>query len=124
MSQNKSVKQVILIGQLVVNVPVTLIMIGLPYLSWHLFDNGWLIGTGLSVGLILAWTWWSFSIVFWRIWAFEHTSKKDWLALKIRAIEAQLIWPDGHRFEKTEIRTKAQRKKIEAINREIETPHF
>ena len=120
MSQKKSIKQVILVGQLIVNVPVMLFMFGLPCLTWYLFLEGWLLPISAILGFALAWTWWSFSIVFWRIWAFTNTSKKDWSHLETTAIDSQLIWPEGHFFEKTEIRTKAQQEKIHAIHKEIE----
>jgi len=57
--------------------------------------------------------------VVWRIWAFEHTKKSDWVDLKIRAITDKLIWPDGSIFEKTEFRSRDEKKRIEAINKEI-----
>lgn len=119
MNMKKSVKYVLNQGQLTVNVPVFIFMFGIPSLILYLTNDGWHLPISFILSYIMAWTWWSFTIVYWRIWAFENTSKKDWSDLKYRAIEGKLIWPDGSWFEKTEIRSKAQKAKIEKINEEI-----
>ena len=56
---------------------------------------------------ILAWTAWSVLVPRWRVWAYERVDDLD--ELKRLARERNLIWPDGHFFERTELRSKAQR---------------
>jgi hypothetical protein len=74
---------------------------------------------GILMAFLLAWLVWSISIPKWRIWAFENIDEKFHNQLKTEAIKAKLIWPDGHMFEKTEIRTQEQKIKIKAINNRI-----
>lgn len=106
---------------IMVIVPIVL-AIGIPMVIPEKYEGaGILIGFfgGMGLGFLLAWTWWSFSVAKWRIWAFENTKKSDWKALKSRAIKGKLIWEDGSKFEKTEIRNKEEQIKIEKINSEI-----
>ena len=58
----------------------------------------------------LAWLTWSLLVVRWRIWAYERV--EDLSELKMQAVAAGLIWRDGHFFERTEIRSQHQRKRI------------
>ena len=123
MKQKKSITYIIIVGQLMINVPVTIIMIGFPAFVGLVIlqENSALMALlAFVTGFILAWSWWSFTIVRWRIWAFENTAKKDWGDLKWRAIEGYLIWEDGNWYEKTEFRTKTQQEKIIRIDKEIE----
>jgi len=64
-------------------------------------------------GWPLAWLTWSFLVPRWRVWAYEHVEDLD--ELKMRAVEAGLIWRDGHFFERTEIRSKQQRQRIHEL---------
>jgi hypothetical protein len=43
----------------------------------------------------------------WRIWALQNA--ENWFAVKRRAIQVGLIWPDGFIFERTEIKSPALR---------------
>jgi hypothetical protein len=52
-----------------------------------------------------AWLWWSIHVPKWRLWAYERV--EDIPELKRRAIAAQLIWPDGSIFSRTEIKSAA-----------------
>lgn len=67
-------------------------------------------------GWVAAWSWWSWQVPKWRIWALRNVT--DWLELKRRAVEDKLIWPDGHFFEKTEIKS-AEQREVEAELRRI-----
>ena len=58
----------------------------------------------------LAWLTWSLLVVRWRVWAYERVDDLD--ELKMHAVAAGLIWRDGHFFERTEIRSQHQRKRI------------
>lgn len=104
-------------GQLVVNVPVFLIMFSVSglciVLSANKLASGYLILLGIALGPLAGWIYWSFAITRWRIWAF--TNVDDINELKSRAISSKLIWPDGHIFEKTEIRTKKEEDIIKKI---------
>lgn len=126
MKKYKSVTEVLKRGQIEVNVPVFIILIVVPifsiFLCSILFPKEYvLIGffLGLILAFFLAWFWWSYKIVKWRIWAFENTKKSDWSSLKKRAVTQKLIWNDGSVFEKTEIRSNEQKRKIEKINSDI-----
>ena len=59
---------------------------------------------------LLAWTAWSVLVPRWRVWAYERVDDLD--ELKRLGFERNLIWPDGHFFERTELRSKAQRHRI------------
>lgn len=58
----------------------------------------------------LAWTGWSFQITRWRLWAYRRV--EDVGALKAAAVDAKLIWPDGHIFERTEPRSRDQAEEL------------
>lgn len=111
-------------GQFFINFPVMIVMFGLMGLSWYLNTIGLIskliMIVGFVISFILAWIVWSLSIAKWRIWAFEKIDEKFHYILKKEAIKAKLIWPDGHIFEKTEIRSESQKRKIKAINDRID----
>jgi hypothetical protein len=90
----------ILVGQLIVNVPAVFIMIAVAFagaliLPWQFA----LIG-----GSLLAWIWWSYSVVRWRNWAIRNGNDPD--RLQKFAVRTGLTWPKGSLFEKTEFRPK------------------
>ena len=122
--EQQAINEVLNKGQLFVNFPVMFVIFGLAYLSYYLHNMGVFSNNIKYVGVILAfilgWLVWSFAIVKWRIWAFEKTNEKWHSYLKKEAVKAKMIWPDGHIFEKTEIRSKEQSKKIIAINKRME----
>lgn len=127
MEKYLSINEVLKKGQFIVNVPAIAILVIVPVLSVFLspivFAREYIaigICAGMILGFILAWLWWSYTIVKWRIWAFKSTKKSDWNSLKERAIIQKLIWYDGSIFEKTEIRSKEDHLKIQKINSEIE----
>jgi hypothetical protein len=65
------------------------------------------------LGFVIAWCWWSYMVPRWRVWAWERV--EDLHGLRKRAVRAGLIWPEGHRFEKTEFRTRPLRDKLAAL---------
>ena len=92
------------------------------YLSYRVVPERYSTETmfiGLVSGFISGWLFWSLSIPKWRIWAFQNTKKTDWPELQIRAINEKLILKKDSIFNKTEIRTKIQNKKIQKIEEEI-----
>lgn len=119
MKKYKTISQVLRQGQIVVNGPVAIIMILVPILFYLLTPKeyaGMGVFIGFVLGFALAWAWWSYKIVKWRIWAFENTKKSDWGKLKQEAISQQLIWDDGIIFEKTEFRNESEKNKLKRIS--------
>lgn len=55
------------------------------------------------MGFVLAWLWWSISVPKWRLWTLQRVENISQLYMK--AVQAGLMWPRGHFFEKTEIRS-------------------
>ena len=107
----------ILVGQLIVNLPVMLIILGVYgvgiVLLLVLVDKvpslqGWLFLVGILVLIILGplvgWVWWSFSVPRWRRWALQNGAPED--KLQKWAVATGLVWPKGSIFEKTEFRVK------------------
>jgi hypothetical protein len=90
----------ILIGQLIVNVPAVFIMTAAAFLG--VFVVPWEFA--LLSGGLLAWIWWSFSVVRWRNWAIRKGN--DPARLEKLAVRTGLTWPRGSRFEKPEFRSK------------------
>ena len=115
-------------GLVRVNLPVATLMIlgfggGLAVMGALKALTGWQGGLAILLFVFLtvggwcaAWAWWSWTIPKWRLWALRNVD--DWKALKKAAVKAGLTWPDGHVFEKTEIKSTEQRK-VEQILRRI-----
>ena len=117
MKREVSVDKAIKRGHLMVNVPVMLCLIGFPALGIYLSTKGyipdWALLLAIVLGIGLGWLIWSIMITKWRIWAFEHVRNVH--ELKKRAIHEKLIWDDGHVFEKTEIRSKQDQRKLDEL---------
>jgi hypothetical protein len=102
----------IAVGLVIVNGPVLLLLLGPLFVFAHLRDialvpqsQNWLGLPALLGGFVLAWLWWSLSVPRWRLWAYSRVS--DIAELKAHAVSVGLTWPDGHVFERTEIKTSA-----------------
>ncbi|MGB6268833.1 MAG: hypothetical protein WBF67_07450 [Olleya sp.] len=108
MKQEVSVKKAIIRGQLTVNIPVFIILIGTPFVMLLIAEiidfPDWLGLIGLFLGIILAWIAWSILITKWRIWAFSNV--RNIHQLRRQAIQKKLIWETGTTFERTEYRSK------------------
>ena len=121
MEKEISVSKAINRGHLIVNVPVFISMFGIPTLAFYLSDKNlipnWGIGVSFLLGFIIAWLVWSFMITKWRIWAFKNVRNVH--ELKKRAIEEKLIWRDGKIFEKTEIRSSSDKKKLKELEKKF-----
>ncbi len=59
------------------------------------------------------WLAWSLLVPKWRLWAYERVH--DIAELKRQAVAAQLIWPEGHFFERTEIASPALRARLREL---------
>ena len=65
--------------------------------------SGIFTGSGLVLGFVLGWLWWSYSVPRWREWALKQPGiNPD--ELQKAAEVATLVWQKGHFFEKTEIK--------------------
>jgi hypothetical protein len=116
-SQKISVGKAILIGQLVINLPVLMIFLGVSgtgiflillfFTSLHSLQ-GWPIFFALIPPILmsgaLAWLWWSFFVPRWRRWAIQNGAPAD--KLQKWAVVTGLVWRKGSLFEKTEFRLK------------------
>ena len=108
-------------GHFLVNGCVMLAMFGLPALSDGAvlalgFDSERAMaaaGAAFVVSWPLAWLTWSLLVPRWRVWAYERVEDLD--QLKMNAVSVNLIWPEGHFFERTEIRTAKQRQRINEL---------
>ena len=122
MREEISVSKAINRGHLIVNIPVFISMFGIPSLAFYLSHKNlipnWGIGISIILGFIVAWLVWSFMITKWRIWAFENVRNVH--ELKKRAISEKLIWNDGKIFEKTEIRSSKQKRKLKTLEKKFE----
>ena len=122
MKQTISVDKAINRGHLMVNLPVMIALIGCPGLAVYLNSQnklpGWSIAIAAIIGFGLAWLIWSIMITKWRIWAFENVRNVH--ELKKRAIREKLIWDDDNIFEKTEIRSKEDKKALDRLQRKFD----
>jgi hypothetical protein len=60
-------------------------------------------------GFVAGWMVWSIQIPRWRRWAYERVDDVE--ELKRHAVEAQLIWPEGHVLQKTELASRRLRRR-------------
>lgn len=72
-------------------------------------SDKWLVVPGFLLGLLSAWCWWSWSVPRWRVWAWERVEDKG--DLTRAAVEAGLVWPDGHLFSRTEFKSEGLKKR-------------
>jgi hypothetical protein len=108
-------------GYWTVNSSVMLVMLGIPLLVWLIaaslgFSGDWRLIAAVGSLLIswpASWLTWSVFVTRWRIWAYERVENLD--ELKAIAVEAKLLWPEGHAKEHTEIRTPAQQHRISEL---------
>ena len=93
-----STSKAIWIGLLVVNGPVLVLLCGplfvLDYCLDHRLvsrDLSWLGFILFPAGFALAWTWWSFTVERWRMWALRRGADPE--QLEQAAIDVGLLWP-------------------------------
>jgi hypothetical protein len=90
----------IVVGQLIVNLPAVCIIVATAFVGALMVP--WEIAA--LAGALLAWLWWSYSVVRWRNWAIRNGNDPD--RLQKFAVRTGLTWPKGSLFEKTEFRPK------------------
>lgn len=101
-------KQAVFYGQLIINLPVPFIMVGIAMIGLRMAGGiGGLIG--FLIGFIAAWLWWSFTVPLWRDWAKRRGADENETQRLAQSWgqplrQAPLVWPKGHIFEKTEFR--------------------
>lgn len=119
------VRKQILLGHFRISLPVLPIMLGPPTLFcialWQIHGALAFVGIagGLYLGYRLAWAYWARAIVTWRLKAFSVLDENNWPALSRAAVKTQLIWPDGHAYEKTEKRSPADAAEISLIDKRL-----
>ncbi len=64
-------------------------------------------------GFVAGWLVWSVQVPRWRLWAYARVESIQ--ELKEMAVSSQLIWPEGHFFEKTEIAPRWLRDELRAL---------
>jgi hypothetical protein len=104
------------IGTLVVNVPVFGLLFG-PAVAAGALGHEASLPWVLPFSLLAAWGWWSLAVPRWRLWAYARVASTG--ELRQKAETAGLVWPRGSLFERTEIRTSAQRLLQEKFEREL-----
>jgi hypothetical protein len=118
-----SIGLAIAVGTLWVNIPVLPLMFA-PVTAYFILasrssnhqPSGFEMLLALSffcLGFALAWSWWSLMVPQWRLWAWARV--ENHASLKAKAIQAGLIWPDGHFFEKTEFRSETTRARLKEL---------
>lgn len=74
-----------------------------------------------AVAFFGGWLVWSIQVPRWRLWAYERVANIE--ALKVAAIESQLVWPDESIFTRTEIANRETWRQIrEFESRQIQKP--
>ena len=97
-------KEAVRYGHRLVNVPVLLVMLGWALLSIlvaYLTSSLANLSLGLF-GPVVAWPVWSWLIPRWRDWVIDQGLQPD--DVQDLAVAANLIWPRGSLFERTECR--------------------
>lgn len=90
--------------------------IGFYLLNLKLID-GWMTAGICIIGLLLACFLWSYSVVEWKVWAFENVRNVH--ELKRKAIESNLIYKDDSWFNKTEIISYEQKQKLKYLEKKF-----
>jgi len=111
-----SIEKAIQRGFFFVNLPVFLIIVS-PLFIATIIPESWnlnpIIGLALIPSIIMAWIWWSWALPKWRLWAVKQVDDVELLFDK--AIQAQLMWPVGHFFQKTEINSPKQKRELRKV---------
>ncbi len=98
-SENQmSVLVAILAGQLIVNLPAVVVLLGVALTGRAYLPSLWWLF--LLIGFIVGWLWWSFAVPRWRRWALKRGCPPN--VLHRWAVFSGLEWPNGSIFEKTE----------------------
>jgi hypothetical protein len=116
-----SVRRVVIIGHLWINLPVLVLIAGVAEAVSHLIGppdehsmgltalmaHSLRIPIGLVIGSAVAWLWWSFSVPRWRAWGVRRCG--DLHGMQAMAQRTGLVWRKGSIFAKAEFRLRSQR---------------
>lgn len=95
-------------GQLLVNGPVRVILLGGFGIACFLLSRSTAAGSiAAIVAFCGAWLWWSLFITEWREWAHARGADPD--ELQYLAVRSKLTWPKDSFFERTEIRRRGRK---------------
>ena len=102
-----SARRAVWVGLAWVNLPLPGFMIGplalckfLSHQPLNALRPAVLLSAGAG-GFVAAWAWWSVNVTLWRAWAERRGVDPN--ELQWRGQDAQLLWPRGHVFERTEL---------------------
>jgi hypothetical protein len=113
------ISKAIFLGHLVVNIPALILLLTFMFggiipafllsaqftsfwVGVIVWVSGWII---LSIiGILIAWTLWSYSVPRWRKWALQKGATEE--ELQKWGVITGLLWPKGSAFEKTEFKLK------------------
>ena len=113
MKNDISVDDALKKGHQMITYPILLMLlvvfIGSILLGFFTVLSFWAIPIGIGLYFLICWGYWSIMITKWRLWAFENVRNVN--ELRQRAVCEMLICEDGHKYEKTEYRTKADTQK-------------
>ena len=104
MNKKVSLFKAIVLGQLLINLPITFLIIGCAILFICIGLN---LSLGGLIGCAVGWLYWSFAIPKWRNWALGGGLDKDPLSKWGRI--TLLIWKEDSLFAKTEFRRKDEK---------------
>ena len=111
MARRVSVTKALVAGVIVVNLPVLVWTVSSYIVAFFVITDGGLSGWRafalpvllVAFGSVAGWAWWAFTLPRWRVWALERVRDRE--SLVREAVRWQLMWPPGHDFEDTEVRS-------------------
>ena len=119
-----SVQQAIARAFWTVKLPSLFFLLG-PFFICQFFTSRaqWIGNPGFKLfamsfgsGFVLGWLAWSVLVPRWRLWAYKRVPDID--ALKAQAVAAQLVWPEGHFFQRTELASSRVWREISALEQQ------
>jgi hypothetical protein len=122
MNEYVTVDEAIAKGHRLINYPGFIIFFGTIGLGFYfgiqkIFPY-WIIPVSFGLGFCLSSLWWSIKITKWRIWAFENVRNVH--ELQKRAIQEKLIWSESSLLNKTEIRSKIDKERLNLLKSKFE----
>lgn len=82
--------------------------------------NYWIPVLGIPIATPIAFLYWQYATVTWKIWAYENV--RNIHELKADALKYNLIWGDGSFMQKLELKTALQKERIKKLERRFLQP--